>query len=182
MRNFTWLLILSFLVFSCSKQNQDPGSGTPSAPAGPRTPAAPAAPTTAVTITVNGAPMAIDSLTFSRYGGGEGGGMTITALNAGQKVTAEVYHFYQHSGFDMMYTMEVSYFTRGEGQTGWGDSYKRPIPRDDEVRFNNFTPLSDSVVTGSFSGTFDGGGGIEKGGAGQGISIQGNFGLVFIKR
>jgi hypothetical protein len=106
--------------------------------------------------------------------------MTIAATNALQKVTAEGFHFYQHSAFDMMYTQEVSFFTRADSLADWGVTHTRPVPRDDGVRFQNFSPLSDSVVSGSFSGSFNGGGGIEKG-EGDVIRVKGSFMLVFIQ-
>jgi len=175
MRNFTRLLLLSCLLFSCSKQNDDPGGSR-----GPAlsTPAAPAPPVTAVSITVADTAMNITSLTYSRYGTGEGGGMTITAANAFQKVTAETFNWYQHSPWSMMYTMQVSYFTRADSLAAWGETHARPVPRDDEVRYENFLPLTDSVVRGNFSGSFNTGG-IVKGG--QLITVKGNFKLVFIK-
>jgi len=179
MRNFTRLLLLSCLLFSCSKQNDDP-AGTPGGSRGPAptTPAAPAPPVTTVSITVADTAMNITSLTYSRYGTGEGGGMTITAANAFQKVTAETFNWYQHSPWSMMYTMQVSYFTRADSLAAWGETHARPVPRDDEVRYENFLPLTDSVVGGNFSGSFNTGG-IVKGG--QLITVKGNFKLVFIK-
>jgi hypothetical protein len=123
--------------------------------------------------------MKITSLTFSRYGKGMGGGMTITASNAFQKVTAETFNWYQQSPWSMMYTMQVSYFTRADSLADWGETHTRPVPRDDEVRYENFLPLTDSVVTGNFSGSFNGVGGIVKGG-GSFITVKGNFQLVFI--
>jgi len=181
MRNFTRLLLFSCLLFSCSKQNDAPGdtSGGPSGTT-PAKPAPPAPPVTTVTITINDTAMNITSLTFGRYGSGMGGGTTITASNAFQKVTAETFNWYQQSPWSMMYTMQVSYFTRADSLADWGVTHTRPVPRDDEVRFENFLPLSDSVVRGSFSGSFNGGGGIEKGG-GNLIRVKGNFQLVFIK-
>ena len=175
MRNFTRLLLLSCLLFSCSKQNDDP-AGTPGPK--PAAPAPPAAPVTTVSITVDDTAMNITSLTFSRYGSGEGGGMTITAANAFQKVTAETFNWYQHSPWSMMYTLQVSYFTRADSLADWGETHVRPMPRDDEVIYENFLPLSDSVVRGNFWGSFNAGG-IAKGG--QFITVKGNFKLVFIK-
>ncbi|MDO6432778.1 hypothetical protein Q4E93_19380 [Flavitalea sp. BT771] len=177
MRNFTRLLLLSCLLFSCSKHNDGPGGSSGPSPAPP---AVPAAPQTTVTVTINDTVMKITSLSYSRYGSGEGGGMTITAANAFQKVMAKTFNWYQRSPWSMMYTMEVSYFTRADSLADWGEDYTRPAPRDDEVRYENFLPLSDSVVRGDFSGTFNGSGGIVKGG-GNGIKVKGNFKLVFIK-
>ena len=106
--------------------------------------------------------------------------MTITASNAFQKVTAEAFNWYQRSAWRMVYRMQVSYFTRTDSLADWGETHTRPVPRDDEVRYENFLPLSDSVVRGTFAGSFNGGGGIVKGG-GNFITVKGNFKLVFIK-
>ena len=177
MRNFTQLLLLSFLLYSCSKHNDGPGNNTGGNPGS--TPAKPAAPVTKVTITINDTAMHITSLSFERYGTGLGGGLTITASNAFQKVTAETFNFYQQSPWSMIYEEQVSYFARADSLSSWGSTYTRPVPRDDQVSFDNFTPLTDSVVTGNFSASFNGTGGISK--EGQAITIKGTFKLVFIK-
>ncbi len=177
MRNFTQLLLLSFLLFSCSKHNDSPGNNAGSNPVS--TPAAPAAPVTTVSIMINDTAMHITALSYARYGSGIGGGLSITASNGTQKVTAETFNFYQHSAWDMIYQEEVSYFSREDSLSSWGGTYARPIPRDDEVRFNNFTPLSDSVVTGHFSASFIGTGDIGK--ESQVTTVKGTFKLVFIK-
>ena len=176
MRNFAMLLFISLLLFSCSKQNDDPGGNTGSTSQLP--PVTPA-PVTKLTIMINDTIMTITSLTYGRYGSGTGGGMTITASNDIRKVTADVLNFYQQSPWDMMYEQEVSYFTRADSLSAWGGNYTRPVPRDDRVTFDNFTPLSDSVVTGGFSASFNEAGGVVK--EGQAITIKGNFKLVFVK-
>lgn len=179
MRNFTLLLLISLLLFSCSKQNEVPG-GSMGGSSG-RTPAKPPAPpATKVTVTINDTAMNITSLSFGRHGDGNGGGMMITASNALQKVTAEVFHFYQNSPWDMMYQQEVSYFTRTDSLQPWGETYTRVVARDDGVLFDNFTPLSDSVVTGNFGASFNGPGSTPK--EGKLIVVKGNFKLVFIQR
>jgi len=127
---------------------------------------------------INDTAMNIMSLSYERYGSGMGGGMTITASNGVQKVKAEAFNFYQHSPWSMIYQEQVSYFTHTDSLKDWGETYLRPVPRDDQVTFDNFTPLSDSVVTGAFSASFNGGGGIAKGG--QATTVKGNFKLVFI--
>lgn len=177
MRNFTKLLFISFLLFSCSKQNEGPGNSTGTPPGNP--PVKPAPPVTQLTIMINDTAMKITSLSYERHGSGAGGGMTITASNDVQKVTAVAFNFYQNSPWDMIYQMEVSYFTRADSLSAWGGTYTRPVPRDDQLRFDNFTPLADSVVTGNFSGSFNGTGGLEK--EGQATTVKGNFKLVFIK-
>jgi len=179
MQNFTRLLLISFLLFSCSKQNESPGdpSGRPPQPTPPKT----ETPTTKLTIMINDTAMNIASLSYERHGSGTGGGMTITASNAIQKVTAVVFNFYQNSPWDMIYQEEVSYFTRADSLGDWGGTYTRPIPRDDGVTFDNFTPLADSVVTGLFSASFNKGGVIKGEGGQPSITIKGNFKLVFVK-
>jgi len=69
---------------------------------------------------INDTAMHITSLSYERHGNAIGGGMTITAGNNIQKVTAEVSHFYQNSPWDMIYQMEVSYFTRADSSGGLG--------------------------------------------------------------
>lgn len=177
MRNFTRLLLFSFILFSCSKQNATPGGNTGGVAGS--TPVKPVAPVTAVTILINNTAMNITSLSFERYGSGMGGGVTITASNSVQKVKAEAFNFYQQNPWGMIYQEQVSYFTRADSLQDWGAGYTRPVPRDDEVRFDNFTPLSDSVVNGSFSGSFNSPDYISR--EGQSIIIKGNFKLVFIK-
>lgn len=179
MRNFTLFLFISFLLFSCSKQNESP-DGNPGGPSG-SAPAKPVAPVTKVTIIINDTAMEITSLSFERYGSGMGGGVKITASNAVQKVMASTFNWYQQSPWGMIYQEEVSYFTRADSLGDWGGTYTRPVPRDDQVTFDNFTPLADSVVTGGFSASFNGGNGNVKGGVGQGVRVQGSFKLVFIK-
>jgi hypothetical protein len=77
----------------------------------------------------------------------------------------------------MMYIMEVSYFTRTDSLSGWGVTYPRPVPRNEEIRFDNFTPLTDKIVKGNFLGTFlEGSGPIKEE---HRITVTGSFVLVF---
>jgi hypothetical protein len=178
MRNFTQLLLISILFFSCSKDHEDlPGSSNTNLPAQP--PAPPPAPVTTLSILVNDTVMNITSMSYERHGTGNGGGMTITASNNVQKVIATAYNWYQNSPWQMMYTMEVSYFTRTDSTGDWGVTYTRPVPRDDRVMYNNFMPLADSVVTGNFTASFN----AKEGNAKENklITVKGNFQLVFIK-
>ena len=171
MRPFTYLLLIPFVLLACSKQNENPsGSGGNNNSSG--TPPPPSKPTTRVSILVDDSPMVITSLAYQR-GSAQ---LSITATNATQKVTADVYNFYQTSAWNMMYTMEVSYFTRPDSLSGWGTGYTRPAPRDDEVRFVNFTPLKDSLVTGDFSGSFAPAIVTKLDGP---VTIKGSFQLVF---
>ena len=179
MRKIALFLFISFLLFSCSKENDRP-DGNPGGPSG-SAPTKPAPPVTKVTIMINDTAMDITSLSFERYGSGNGGGVKITASNAVQKVMAATFNWYQQSPWGMIYQEEVSYFTRADSLADWGEGYTRPVPRDDRVSFDNFTPLADSVVTGAFGGTFNGGNGNVKTGVGQAVKVQGSFKLVFIK-
>ena len=120
--------------------------------------------------------MNITSLSFERHGDGNGGGMTIIANNNVQKVIAEIYNFYQNNPLGMIYTEQVDYSTRDDSSSSWGGDYTRPVPRDDQVAFDNFTPLSDSVVTGNFSASFYSNGSTKEK---KTITVKGSFQLVF---
>ncbi|PWU24318.1 hypothetical protein C5B42_00055 [Candidatus Cerribacteria bacterium 'Amazon FNV 2010 28 9'] len=126
---------------------------------------------------INDTAMKITSLSFERHGDGNGGGMTIIANDNVQKVIAEVYNFYQTNPPGMIYTEEVSYLTRQNSSGSWDDVYARPLPRDDQVTFDNFTPLSDSVVTGNFSATFYS---TDSAKEKKTITVRGTFQLVFV--
>jgi hypothetical protein len=125
---------------------------------------------------INDTAMNITSLSFERHGDGDGGGMTIIANANFQKVIAEVYNFYQPNPLGWIYTEEVDYLTRDDSSSTWGGDYTRPVPRDDRVTFDNFTPLSDSVVTGNFSASFYSTGSTKET---KTITVRGNFQLVF---
>jgi hypothetical protein len=173
MRNFTSLLLFAILLCSCSKNGDNSPRGISNAPRQPITQRV--TPVTNVSITINDAAMNITSLSFERHGDGDGGGMTIIANDNFQKVIAEIYNFYQTKPYGMIYTEEVDYLARDDSSSSWGGDYTRPVPRDDQVTFNNFTPLSDSVVTGNFSASFYSTGGEEK----KTINVRGSFQLVF---
>lgn len=173
MRPFTYLLLIPFVLLACTKQNENPsGNGGNNNNNGSGTPPPSSKPTTQVSILIDDSPMVITSFDYQRGSAS----LSITATNAKQKVTANVYNFYQTSAWNMMYTMEVSYFTRPDSLSGWGTGYTRPVPRDDEVRFVNFTPLKDSLVTGDFSGSFAPETVAKLNGA---VTIRGSFQLVF---
>ena len=152
MKNFTLLLLISFAMISCKKENGSPYSNPPSPPAPPR-PAPP--PATYVAISINGTLMNITSLSYERHGSGVGGGISITAINNTQKVTGVTAPFYQYNApWSMMYPMEVSYFTRADSLSSWGVTHPRPIPRDDKMVYESSAPLSDKIVKGYFYGSF----------------------------
>jgi len=122
--------------------------------------------------------MDITSLSYERHGKGAGGGISITASNDLQKVTAVTAPFYQYNPpWSMMYPMEVSYFARSEIGSNWGLTYPRPVPRDDEMIYDGSDPLGQKVVTGNFSGTFIIGTSPTK--EEKHIVVKGHFVLVF---
>jgi len=174
MKNFTLLLLISFLFFSCDKENECPYSGTPSSPVSPSPPAS--RPVATIAISINGAPMTITSPNYYR----QTNGIWITAANDLQKVTAVASPFTEFGpGGNSGYTckVEVSYFTRSDKGSEWGVSYPRVVPRDDKIIFNECTPLRAKMLTGNFSGSFIEPGSSPK--AGDHIYITGNFSLVF---
>jgi hypothetical protein len=174
MKNFTHFLLISLMLYSCSKQTES-YTNPPRPPAPP--PANPA-PVTTVSISINGESMNITSLSYERHGKGAGGGISITASNKFQRVTAVTAPFYQYNPpWSMMYPMEVSYFTRADSLSGWGVTHPRPVPRDDRMIYDNSDPLSDKVVKGNFSGSFIEG--ISPTKEEHFIIVTGNFALVF---
>ena len=173
MKNFTLLLLISFLFFSCAKENEYPGGYTNYTVS---TPPPPPAPTSSISISINGAPMAVTSLHYYR----QTNGIWITAANDLQKVTAVASPFTEFGpGGNSGYTckVEVSYFTRADKGSDWDVTYPRVVPRDDKIIFNECTPLRAKMLTGNFSGSF-----IEPSSSpkeGDHIYITGNFSLVF---
>lgn len=174
MRNFTSLLLFAILLCSCSKNDDNSPNGINNAPRQQNTQRV--TPVTNVSIMINDTAMNITSLSFERHGDGNGGGMTIIANDNVQKVIAEVHNFYQTNPLAMIYTEEVSYLTPEDSSGCWGGVYKRPVPRDDQVTFCNFTPLSDSLVTGNFSASFYSTGSTKEI---KTITVRGSFQLVF---
>ncbi len=175
MKNSTLFLLISLVLCSCSKQNESPISNTPSSPVSP--PANPA-PVTIVSILINGEVMNVKSLSYERHGKGAGGGISITASNNFQKITAVTAPFYQYNApWSMMYPMEVSYFARADSLSGWGVTYPRVVPRDDRMIYDNSDPLNEKVVKGNFSGSFIGDSSTIK--EQHLITVSGNFILVF---
>ncbi len=175
MKNFTNFLLISLMLYSCSKE-KEPGYTNPPQP--PRPPAANPAPVTIVSILINDEIMKITSLSYERHGKGAGGGISITASNGLQKVTGVTAPFYQYNPpWSMMYPMEVSYFTRADSLSGWGVTHPRVVPRDDEMIYDGFDPLGEKVVTGHFSGSFIEGSSPTK--EEHLVTVKGNFVLVF---
>lgn len=172
MRNFTRLLLFAILLSSCTKNDDNPAKGVSNASRITQR----VTPVTNVSIMINDTVMNITSLSFERHGDDNGGGMTIIAHDNVQKVIAEIYNFYQTNPLGMMYTEEVSYLTREDSSSSWGGVYTRPVPRDDQVTFANFTPLSDSLVTGNFSASFYSTGSTKEK---KTITVRGSFQLVF---
>jgi hypothetical protein len=174
MKNFTTLLIICIVMCACNKQD-DYSNDNPLPPAAPPPPNP--VPVTSVSITIAGAEMSITSLSYHRQGSGSGGGVFINATNNLQKVTAAASPFYQYDPpGTLVYLMEVSYFTRRDSLSEWGSTYRRVIPRDDKIIFDNCAPLSQKMVRGNFSGTF-----IEAVDSKEQhpIYVSGNFALVF---
>ena len=174
MKNFTLLLFICFLFFSCDKENECPYSSTSSSPLSPPPPAP--RPVATIAISINGAPMTVTSLNYYRQTSGTGG-IWITAANDLQKVTAVASPFTEFGGGGYTCRMEVSYFTRTDKGSDWGVTYPRTIPRDDKIMFNECTPLRAKMLTGNFSGSFIEPSSSPK--AGDHIYITGNFSLVF---
>ena len=175
MKNFTTFLFFSLVLFSCTKQTESPNNNTTSSTGSPPTNVAPV---TQVSISVNGEIMNITSLSYERHGKGVGGGISITASNNVQKVTAVTAPFHTYNApWSMMYPMEVSYFTKADSLSGWGVAYPRVVPRDDRMIYDNFDPLGDKVVKGNFSGSFNGASGPTK--EEYRIIVTGYFALVF---
>lgn len=174
MKNFTPFLLISLVLYSCSKETEIPYTNPPSPPAPPPTNAAPVA---GAMITIDGESMNITSLSYHRRPSGAGGGVFITASNNIQKVTAVASPFYQYSQGSYTCMVEVSYFTRADSLSGWGVAYPRAMPRDDKIIFNNCLPLTQKVVSGNFSGSFIGPSGSLK--EGDRIIVTGYFFLVF---
>jgi hypothetical protein len=175
MKNFTLLLFIVLVIASCKKDNDPPYTNPPSPPAPPSQAPAPVA---TISIFISGVPMTITSFSYTRHGKGAGGGISITATNNVQKVTAVTAPFYQYNApWSMMYPMEVSYFTRTDSLSGWGVTHPRPVPRDDRVIYDSSDPLNDKLVKGNFSGNFILGSGPSK--DEHAVTVSGNFGLVF---
>ncbi len=174
MRNFTSLLLFAVVLSSCSKNDDNLPNSISNTPRQPITQRV--TPVTKVSVMINGIAMNVMSLSFERHGDGNGGGMTIIANDNVQKVIAKAYNFYQTNPLAMMYTMEVSYLTRQDTSSSWDEVYTRPVPRDDQVMFENFTPLSDSLVTGNFSASFCSTGDAKEK---KTITVSGSFQLVF---
>ena len=174
MKNFTLLLLICFLFFSCAKENECPGGYTNSTVSTPPPP--PPAPVATISISIDGAPMTITSFTYYRQLTGVGE-ISITAANDLQKVTAVAKPIRELGSGGYIGQMAVSYFTRTDNGSGWGVTYPRPIPRDDKMMFNECTPLRAKVINGYFSGSF-----IEPSSSpkeGDHVYITGNFSLVF---
>jgi len=176
MKNSYLLLGFAVFFFSCTKQNDCPGSNT-GPTTNPPNPPAPPAPVTQVAISLNSQPMNITSLSYQRHRNGDAGSLSITASNAFQKVTAVASPFSVYRPpWSMIYVMEVSYFTRRDSLSDWGVTLSRPVPRDDKIYFDTGDPLDNKTVRGTFSGTF-----IEHSGTkeDQFIVVKGNFTLAF---
>ena len=175
MKNFTTLLLICLVLFSCKKENEAP-INNPQRPPSPPPPNS--APVTTVSVFLNGTPMNITSFSYERHGRGAGGGISITASNGLQKVTGVTAPFYQYNApWSMIYPMEVSYFTRADSLSSWGVTHPRLVPRDDRMIYDDLDPLNDKLVRGNFSGSF-----LEEGGPakeGNVTVVTGSFVLVF---
>lgn len=174
MKNSTLLLPICLLFFSCAKDTDYVIGNNTNSPASP--PAPPTiTQTSSVTVSINGAPMTITSLTYNRHTGASAG-VWITAANDLQKVTAVASPFTEFGSGGYTCKVEVSYFTRPDNVSAWGVSYPRPVPRNDKIMFNECTPLRSKILSGNFSGGF-----VEAAGTKDehNINVAGNFSLVF---
>ncbi len=173
MKNSTLILLISMLFCSCAKESDFP-IGNPNSPVPPPPPATPVQ-TSSVTVSINGMPMTITSLSYNRQTGGAAG-VWITVANDLQKVTAVASPFTEFGAGGYTCKVEVSYFARPDNSSAWGVSYPRLVPRNDKIMFNECTPLRSKILSGNFSGSFVGSAGTKDE---HNINVTGNFSLVF---
>ena len=157
-------MLSCLLIVSCSKQDTTPpaagnngnGSSTSGAPK----------PSSAISVSIDGQPMTV---TGSSKGRGSST-FEFSAWNSLQKVDVRCFWFYQQSGFNYMYSDSINYSTRPDSLSPW---YTIRARNYGDVYFDCcMAPLTDSLVTGNYSGDFAP---TPK----QSLRIKGNFHLVF---
>jgi hypothetical protein len=169
-----------FSLFSCNKQSATPtGSGSnPNGPAGGNSPQGTAESVASVSFLVNGNPLVVTSITYDRSGSTTGS-FNFSAWSALQRVDVYCFSFNEQSGFNYQFSDSINYSTRPDSLSAWTTA--RAVNWG-SVSFDCcVAPLTDTVITGEYSGNFaNAGSGPDKNLSNvQGLTVSGNFNLLF---
>jgi hypothetical protein len=163
---------LSFVA--CSKQSATPGNTTPGSGSTGNTQSR----TPTISVALNNTPMTVTGISYNRSGSTYGD-FNFSAWNPLQKVDVYCFWFYEQSGFDYQFSDSINYSTRPDTLTAWTTTR---ASNWGDVNFDCcVAPLQDSVIPGEYSGNFVVGNasGGKSAGTGQGLTITGNFYLLF---
>lgn len=163
--------ILPFLVLllaaACTKQSDAPGTQTPPGTPPPAKPVNSKPDTPWITVLINGQPMNVTAISFSR----SGSTFNFSAWNNLQRLDAYCFWFYGTSGFNYQYSDSINYSTRPDSLAPWAT---RTALNTGDVRFDCCSyPVRDSIVNGNYSAPFG------TGGKEFGFTITGNFHGLF---
>jgi hypothetical protein len=118
-----------------------------------------------ISVSIDNTPMAVTAVSYDR----SSGTFNFSAWNKLQKVDVYCFWFYQQSRWNYQYSDSINYSTRPDTVTNWTTT--RAIDWG-EVYFDCCqAPLTDTLITGTYSGNFLNGK--------QGLTIKGDFHLLF---
>jgi hypothetical protein len=171
-----------FPLFSCNKQSATP-AGSNSNPYGPgattgSSPQGAAGPAASVSFLVNSNPLVVTSISYDRTGSTTGT-FNFSAWNALQRVDVYCFSFDEQSGFNYQFSDSINYSTRPDSLTAW--TTVRAVNWGTVTFDCCVAPLTDSVISGVYSGNFASGNPDLSKNPGNvpGLAVNGNFYLLF---
>jgi hypothetical protein len=171
-----------FPILSCNKQSATPG-GSGFSPYGPGASGGSSSQGTAQTVAsvsflVNNNPLVVTGISYDRTGSTTGT-FNFSAWNALQRVDIYCFSFNEQSGFNYQFSDSINYSTRPDSLTAW--TTVRAVNWGTVTFDCCVAPLTDSVISGDYSGNFASGNPDLSKNAGDmpGLTVNGNFNLSF---